>query len=68
MGGCTSLCKILCKIGFKHKKVNDKQYINEQVCIIVQRHEYLRRLRRKRRKHRPVAYVGKRVRWCGDVV
>ena len=38
-------------------KVNDKQYIYEQARIIVQRHEHLRRLRRNRRKHRPVVYL-----------
>ena len=35
-GERTTLWKILCKMGFKHKKVNDKRYIYEQARIIVQ--------------------------------
>ena len=45
-----TLWRVLRKMGFKHKKVNDKRYIYEQPRIIVHRHEYLRRLRRNRRK------------------
>ena len=56
-GERTALWKFLHKMGFKHKKVNDKQYIYEQARITVQRHEYLRRLRRNRCEHRPVAYL-----------
>ena len=56
-GERTTLWKILRKMGFKHKKVNDKRYINEQARIIVQRHKYLRRLRRNRREHKPVVYL-----------
>ena len=51
------LWKILRKMGFKHKKVNDKRYIYEQARIIVQRHKYLRRLRRNRREYKPVVYL-----------
>ena len=40
-GERTTLWKVLRKMGFKHKKVNDKQYIYEQPRIFVQRHEYL---------------------------
>ena len=56
-GERTTLWKILRKMGFKHKKVNDKWYIYEQAHIIVQRHKYLRRLRRNRREHKPVVYL-----------
>ena len=56
-GERVTLWKLLHKMGFKHKKVNDKRYIYEQPCIIVQRHEYLRRLRRNRREGRPVIYL-----------
>ena len=35
----------------------DKRYIYEQARIIVQRHKYLRRLRRNRRERRPVVYL-----------
>ena len=56
-GECTTLRNILRKMGFKHKRVNDKWYIYEQAHIIVQRHEYLRRLRRNRREPRPVVYL-----------
>ena len=56
-GERTTLWKILRKMSFKHKKVNDKRYIYEQARIIVQRHEYLKRLRRNRREHRPVVYL-----------
>ena len=38
-GEHTTLWKVLRKMGFKHKKVNDKRYIYEQTRIIVQRHE-----------------------------
>ena len=41
-----------------HKKVNEKRYIDEQPCIIVYRHEYLRHLRQNRREGRPVIYLG----------
>ena len=56
-GERTTLWKILRKMGFKHKKMNDKRYIYEQARIIVQRHKYLRRLRRNRREHKPVVYL-----------
>ena len=56
-GERTTLWKILRKMGFKYKMVNDKRYIYEQSRIIVQRHEYLRRLRRNRREERPVVYL-----------
>ena len=56
-GERVTLWKLLHKMGFKHKKVNDKRYIYEQPRIIVQRHEYLRRLRRNRREGRPIIYL-----------
>ena len=56
-GERVTLWKLLRKMRFKHKKVNDKRYIYEQPRIIVQRHEYLRHLRRNRREGRPVIYL-----------
>ena len=56
-GERTTLWKILRKMGFKHKKVDDKRYIYEQARIRVQRHKYLRRLRRNRREHKPVVHL-----------
>ena len=53
-----TLWRILRKMGFKHKKVNDKRYIYEQPSIIYQRHEYLQRMRVHRREGRPVVYLG----------
>ena len=53
-GERTTLWRVMRKMGFKYKKVNDKRYIYEQPRIIVWRHEYLRRLRRNRREGRPV--------------
>ena len=52
-----TLWRVMRKMGFKYKKVNDKRYIYEQPRIIVWRHEYLRRLRRNRREGRPVIYL-----------
>ena len=49
--------EFLRKMGFKHKKVNDKRYIYEQPSIIYQRHAYLRRMRVNRREGRPVVYL-----------
>ena len=56
-GERTTLWRVMRKMGFKYKKVNDKRYIYEQPSIIVWRHEYLRRLRRNRREGRPVIYL-----------
>ena len=56
-GERVTLWRVLRKMGFKHKKVNDKSYIYEQPRIIVHRHEYLRRLRRNRTERRPVIYL-----------
>ena len=58
-GECTTLWRVMRKMGFKYEKVNDKRYIYiyEQPRIIVWRHEYLRRLRRNRREGRPVIYL-----------
>ena len=53
-----ALWKILRKMGFKHNlTLNDKRYIYKQARIIVQRHGYLRCLRRNRDEHRPVVYL-----------
>ena len=51
------LWRILRKMGFKHKKVNDKRYIYEQPSITYQRHAYLRRTKVNRREGRPVVYL-----------
>ena len=56
-GEHTTLWNFLRKMGFKHRKLNDKRYAYEQARIIVQRHEYLRFLRRNRHEHRPVVYL-----------
>ena len=47
-----TLWKLLRKLVFRYKQVNDKWYVYEQPRIIVQRHEYLRRMRRNRREGR----------------
>ena len=57
IGERTTLWKVLCKMGFKHKEVNDNRYRYEQPRIIVQWHEYLRHLRRNRREVRTVVYL-----------
>ena len=36
-GGCTTLWKVLCEMGFRHKKYQNKQYIYEQLSVIQQR-------------------------------
>ena len=56
-GGRISLWKLLRKMGFRYKKVNDKRYVYEQPRIIYQRHQFLRRMRRNRREGRPVVYT-----------
>ena len=55
-GGHTTLWKLHKKIRFRYKKVNDKRYVYEQPKIILQRHQYIRRMRRNRREDRPVVY------------
>ena len=52
-----TLWKVLRKLGFKYKQVNDKRYVYEQPRIIVQRHKYLRRMIRNKREGRPVVYL-----------
>ena len=52
-----TLWKLLRKLGFRYKQVNDKRYVYEQPRIIVQRHEYLRRMRRNGREGRLVVYL-----------
>ena len=56
-GERATLWRILRKMGFKHKKVNDKRYIYEQPSIIYRRHAYLRCMRVNRREGRPVVYL-----------
>ena len=36
--------------------VNDKRYVYEQPKITLQRHQYIRKMRRNRREDRPVVY------------
>ena len=55
-GEHATLWRILHKMGFKHKKVNDKRYIYEQSSIIYQRHAYQQCMRVNRREGRPVVY------------
>ena len=52
-----TLWKLLHKLGFRYKQVNDKRYVYEQLRIIVQQHEYLKRMRRNGREGRPVVYL-----------
>ena len=56
-GHRTTLWKLLHKIGFTYKKVNDKRYIYEQPRRIEWRHRYLRRMRKNRRENRPVVFL-----------
>ena len=55
--GRTSLWKLLHKIGFSYRKINDKRYVYEQHRIINWRHKYLRRLRRNRSEGKTVIYL-----------
>ena len=55
--GRTSLWKLLRKIGFKYKKINDKRYVYEQPKIVYQRHQFLRRMRRNRRENVPKSVI-----------
>ena len=56
-GGRISLWKLLRKIGFRYRKVDDKRYVYEQPRIIQQRHRFLRRMQRNRSEGRPVVYT-----------
>ena len=56
-GKRVTLWKVLWKLGFKYKQVNDKKYIYEQPLIIVQQHKYLRRMMKNIREWRPVVYL-----------
>ena len=51
------LWKLLKKIGFRYRSVNDKRYVYEQQKIIIQWHKFLRRTRINRREQRPVVYL-----------
>ena len=55
--GRISLWKLLLKMGFRYKKVNDKRYVYEQSRIIQQGHQFLRRMRCNRKESRPVVYL-----------
>jgi hypothetical protein len=56
-GHRTALWKLLRKIEFTYRKVNDKRYLYEQPRIIEWRHKYLRRMRKNRRENRPVLFL-----------
>ena len=56
-GERVTLWRILRKMGFKFKDVNNKRYIYEQPSIIFQTPTYLRRLRANRREGRPLVYL-----------
>ena len=56
-GHRTTLWKLLRKIGFRYRKVNDKRYVYEQPRIIAWRHKYLRRMMKNRQEKRPVVYL-----------
>ena len=55
--GRTTLWKLLHKIGFSYRKVNDKRYVYEQRRIINWHHKYLCRLRKNRREGKTVIYL-----------
>ena len=55
-GHSTTLWKLLRRIGFTYKKVQDKRYVYEQPRIIEWRHKYLRRMRKNRSENRPVVF------------
>ena len=52
-----TLWKLLHKLGFRYKQINNKRYVYEQLRTILLRPEYLRRMRRNRREERPVVYL-----------
>ena len=56
-GERVTLWKVLRKLGFKYKQVNDKMYVYKQPRIIVQRHKYLRRMMGNKREGRPVVHL-----------
>jgi len=56
-GHPTTLWKLLRKIGFRYRKVNDKRYVYEQPRIIAWHHKYLRRMMKNRQEKRPVVYL-----------
>ena len=48
MGGRTSLRKIIRQLGFKHKQINDRKCVVEQLRVVMQRHSYLRAVKQHR--------------------
>ena len=56
-GGRTTLWLVLREMGFQYKKHENKRYIYEQLRVIQQRHDYLRRLRKNRQDQHPVVYL-----------
>ena len=56
-GHRTTLWKLLRRIGFTYKKVQDKRYVYEQPRIIEWRHKYLRRMRKSRSENQPVVFL-----------
>ena len=55
--GRTTLWKLLGKLGFRYKTIDNKKYVYEQPKIILWRHKYLRRMRKNRRNKRHVVYL-----------
>ena len=53
----TTLWKLLRRIRFTYKRVQDKRYVYEQPRIIEWRHKYLRRMRKNRSENRPVVFL-----------
>ena len=57
-GGCSTHVKVLKSMGFRYKTREDgKRYVYEQLRVIQQRHEYLRRMRRNRVEKRPEVFL-----------
>ena len=56
-GHRTTLWKLLRRIGFTYKKVQNKMYVYEQPRIIECRHKYLRRMGKNRKENRPVVFL-----------
>ena len=56
-GHRTTLWKLLRRIGFTYKKVQDKRYVYEQPRIIEWQHKYLKRMTKNRSENRPVVFL-----------
>ena len=56
-GHRTTVWKLLRRIGFTYKKVQDMRYVYEQPRIIEWRYKYLRRMRKNRSENRPIVFL-----------